>query len=147
MQWNKTYGGASSDQGQWNFLIQTNDGGYVLACNTMSFGNGGPTVATAQDVWLIKTDAIGNMQWSKTYGGTANDFGSGVVQTRDGGYTVVGYTASFGAGGNDIYLIKVGVEGESGLAWTDSNINIITLYRGTNDVYWNYVRVRIWKIS
>jgi hypothetical protein len=59
---------------------------------------------------------------------------------------VVGYTASFGAGGNDIYLVKVGVEGESGLALTDSTTNTVTLYRGANDVYWNYVRVKIWKI-
>ena len=37
--------------------------------------------------------------------------------------------------------------GERGLAWTDSTANTLTLYRGLNDVYWNYVRVRVWKID
>jgi hypothetical protein len=146
MQWNKTYGGTSPDQSTWNFLIQTNDGGYALACYTMSYGNGGPA-STANDIWLIKTDAIGNMQWDKTFGGVGSDYGTCVIQTKDGGYTVLGYTSSFGAGGYDVCLIKVSVEGESGLAWTDSTINTLTLYRGANDVYWNYVRVKIWKIG
>jgi hypothetical protein len=40
---------------------------------------------------------------------------------------------------------KIGVEGEAGLTTTDSSLNTITLYRGSDDVYWNLVRVRIWK--
>jgi hypothetical protein len=39
------------------------------------------------------------------------------------------------------------VEGELGLAWTNSTSNTVTLYRGANDVYWNYVRVRVWRIN
>lgn len=39
------------------------------------------------------------------------------------------------------------VEGEQGLAWTNSTSNTVTLYRGANDVYWNYVRVRVWRIG
>ena len=70
-----------------------------------------------------------------------------IVQTKDGAYTLISHMQSFGAGGYDVYLIKVSGEGESGLAWTDSTVNTVTLYRGANDVYWNYVRVRIWKIS
>jgi predicted secreted protein len=140
MQWNKTYGGPLNEIVGQNFLIQTADGGYAIPCYTTSFGAGN------NDIWLIKTDSYGNVQWSKTYGGTGSEIASAVVQTQDGGYTIVGYTQSFGAGGNDIYLIKVGIEGEAGLAWTDSTANTITLYRGANDIYWNYVRVRIWRI-
>ena len=67
-------------------------------------------------------------------------------QTTDGAYVVISNTASFGAGGQDFNLVKLGVEGESGLAMTSSTANTVTIYRGANDVYWNYVQVRIWKI-
>ena len=49
-------------------IVQTSDGGYAFPANTNSFGAGG------QDAWLVKTDANGNMQWNKTYGGTGNEF-------------------------------------------------------------------------
>jgi hypothetical protein len=138
MQWNKTYGGTGDDH--FNRIVQTLDGGYAIGGYTNSFGAGN------RDVWFVKTDSYGNMQWSKTFGGSGEDSGSMVRQTSDGGYATGGTTASFGAGSYDFYLVKVGSEGESGLAWTDSTANTVTLYRGANDVYWNYVRVRVWKI-
>jgi predicted secreted protein len=103
MQWNKTYGGslAESDAA----MCQTSDGGYALVGDTRSFGAGG------QDLWLVKTDAAGNMEWNRTYGGTGNDLGINVVQTSDGGYAVAGYTSSFGAGGSDFWLIKTDAAG------------------------------------
>jgi hypothetical protein len=141
MQWNKTYGGTADDSLQ--FIVLTTDGGFAIAGKTRSFGAGN------QDMWLLKTDSYGNVQWSKTFGGPLDDSGpdgNRVLQTADGGYVIEGTTTSFGAGGQDFYLVKVGVEGESGLAWTDSTANTITLYRGANDVYWNYIRVRMWRI-
>jgi len=141
MQWNKTYGGTDDDSLQT--IVPTTDGGFAIAGKTRSFGTG------KLDMWLVKTDSYGNVQWSKTFGGPEDDSGpdnNDVLQTADGGYLIAGTTYSFGAGSADFYLVKVGVEGESGLAWTDSTANTVTLYRGTNDVYWNYVRVRIWKI-
>jgi predicted secreted protein len=103
MQWNKTYGGslAESDAA----MCQTSDGGFALVGDTKSFGFGG------QDVWLVKTDAVGNMEWNRTYGGLANDLGINVAQTSDGGYAVAGYTSSFGAGGIDFWLIKTDAAG------------------------------------
>jgi predicted secreted protein/acetyl esterase/lipase len=98
MQWNKTYGGNGSDTGV--SVFQTGDGGYALAGLTSSFGAGG------NDVWLVKTDSVGNMVWNRTYGGTGNDMAFSVVQTGDGGYALSGPTSSFGAGGNDIWLFK-----------------------------------------
>ncbi len=103
MQWNKTYGGALSET--CGDMCQTNDGGYALAGNTVSFGAGG------LDVYLVKTDAAGNMQWNKTYGGSGSEYALHVSQTGDGGYAMVGYTNSFGAGGNDYWLVKTDAAG------------------------------------
>ncbi len=116
VQWAKTYGGTGWDEA---FSVQqTSDGGYIVAGNTASFGAGG------YEIFLIKTDANGNIIWAKTYGGTNNDYASSVQQTSDGGYIVAGNTASFGAGGYDAFLIK-----------TDANGNIIwaKTYGGTNN--------------
>jgi hypothetical protein len=104
--WAKTYGGANFDYAY--SVRQTSDGGYILAGYTNSFGAGW------YDIFLIKTDANGNMQWAKTFGGTYGDYAYSVQQTSDGGYIVAGYTASFGAGIYDIFLIKTDANGDIG---------------------------------
>jgi predicted secreted protein len=103
MQWDKTFGGANRDNAA--SLLQTGDGGYVVVGHTMSFGSGG------WDVWLIKTDSDGNMQWNQTYGGTAHDAANSIVRTSDGGYAIAGVTYSFGAGDSDFWLLKTNANG------------------------------------
>jgi predicted secreted protein len=103
MEWNQTYGGADFDRA--HSLVQTSDGGYALAGVTLSFGAG------EYDVWLVKTDASGNREWNRTYGGEVNDRAYSLVETSDGGFALAGETDSFGAGGSDFWLIKTNEQG------------------------------------
>lgn len=103
-EWTRTYG---SPDGEWAYsVIQTEDGGYAI---------GG---ATAKYSWpergyvnysflLIKTDASGNMQWNKTYGGEDEDdeLAYSIIQTGDGGYAFAGETYTDAR--YDAYLVKI----------------------------------------
>jgi hypothetical protein len=99
--WDRTFGGfvSSSGDGGWS-VEQTMDGGYIAAGYTQSSGSG------RKDLWLVKTDASGNLVWQKSFGGAEDDVGMSVLQSRDGGYIVAGRTASFGQGGDDIWLVR-----------------------------------------
>lgn len=99
--WNKTFGGMFYDYAR--SVHQTPDDGYILAGYTKSYG-------AIVDAWLIKTNASGNMQWSKIIGGAKSDSAESIQLTRDGGYILAGSTASYGAGSVNAWLIKVGGE-------------------------------------
>jgi len=103
--WAKTYGGVDGEIAK--SVQQTLDGGFVIGGRTQGFGAGG------RDFYLVKTDSIGNLQWSKSYGGSAYDNGESAQQTKDGGYIFAGYTLSFGMGGWDFLLIKTDANGDT----------------------------------
>jgi len=108
LQWTKTIGGPEIEEG--NSLIQTSDGGYIIAGYTASFGAG------KADVYLVKLDADGNLQWTKTIGGPGEEVGFSLIQTSDSGYAIAGVTKSFGAGKADVYVVKLDADGN--LQWT-----------------------------
>lgn len=104
--WSNTYGGEKYDY--CRSVRQTNDGGYIFTGKTASFG------AVNSDVYLVKTDGLGNETWSKTFGGANSDYGKSVQQTLDGGFFIAGYTFTNGfPSHSEFYLIK-----------TDSNGNL-----------------------
>jgi predicted secreted protein len=108
--WQKTFGGIRNEEPR--SLQPTSDGGYVVAGPTNSFGAG------ANDMWVLKLDSGGDIQWEKTYGGPRADVAHAIQQTSDGGYVVAGFTMSFGAGSRDFFVVKLDSEG--GIEWQRS---------------------------
>jgi len=106
--WNRTYGDSMLDLG-WG-LDQTRDCGYIL---TGSLMHGSPL---RTDLWLVKTDSLGTVEWDTAYGGDGNEEGYYVEQTSDSGYIAVGRTYSFvspGSVGPDLWLLKTNETGDS----------------------------------
>lgn len=101
------FGGEGDDIGY--SAKQTLDGHYIIAGSTSSYGNGNT------DVYLTKMDSMGQLMWSKMYGGFNNDIGKSVIQLSDSGFVVAGFTNSYGAGGYDAFLVKTDKHGN--LIW------------------------------
>ncbi|TKJ42105.1 hypothetical protein CEE37_00050 [candidate division LCP-89 bacterium B3_LCP] len=98
MEWDATFGGSDCDR--CNSVQKTIDGGYILGGDSWSFGAGN------YDMYLVKTDSLGNQEWQQTYGGDGWDYCYSVQQTGDGGFILGGSTPSYGAGMRDMYLVK-----------------------------------------
>lgn len=103
MLWSNTYGGVDAESGL--AIAETNDGGFILAGTTRTFGAG------EGDCWLVKINATGTLLWSETYGGSGDDYIRDLKVTPDGGFIFTGFTDSEGAGGKDIYLVKTDSQG------------------------------------
>ncbi|HVZ39696.1 MAG TPA: hypothetical protein VHI13_10500, partial [Candidatus Kapabacteria bacterium] len=113
LQWSKTYGGAKDEMGY--YVRQTTDGGFIITGNTQSFGSG-------TQVYLLKTDNAGTLQWSRTFGaGNGYSGGTAVQQTSDGGYVVTGYRQT---GKMAVYLIKTTSTGA--LQWSKDYVSTRT---------------------
>ena len=107
-QWGTAVNGFADDYSYG--VTQTNDGGYIVAGGTTSYGSGN------SDVLLVKMNSSGGVSWTSTYGGFQNECGFTVKQTSDGGYAVCGGTNSVGSGGYDLFLMKTNSAGT--LQWT-----------------------------
>ena len=103
--WTRTYGDTSWDIGY--SLALAPDGGFVLAGMSLSFGD-------STQFYLIRTDSLGRIRWQKTYGGRSQEWCYSVGITSDGGYILTGSTNSFGAGLDDVFLVKTDSLGNVG---------------------------------
>lgn len=105
-EWRTVLGG---DEDEFAHAVAlSDDGGYVIAGETRSFGSG------SQDGWLVKLNSSGEQQWSQTYGGPESDVIYAVQKTNDGGYILAGETHSSEratASQSDYWLIKTGADG------------------------------------
>jgi hypothetical protein len=109
-QWSKTYPGSddfcSGDDIGYS-VKQTSDGGYIIAGETRSYGQG------FADIYMIKTDPNGQIEWQKAMGDIEWDYGTSVQQTSDDGFIVAGTTYSPVSMGYDMYLAKICPNGTS----------------------------------
>ena len=83
------------------------DDGFIICGVSSSYSQNG-----TNDIQLLKVDKDGIVEWSKVYGGQANDAGYHIIKTSDKEYLVGGVTESFGKGNNDLILMKIGQGGE-----------------------------------
>ena len=94
----KSFGNTGYDFGR--DVKQTKDTGFVVTGSSSSF------ISADADAFLLKTDSLGNFEWSYNYGGSGSDWGESLTITYDSAYAIGGYTNSFGAGGFDFYFVR-----------------------------------------
>jgi hypothetical protein len=110
-------------------VIQTGDGGYALVGWRANAG-------ANSDAWIIKTNSNGDSVWGRGYGGPSNEDFRSVVQTSDGGYLLLGSTRSYGAGDEDLWLVRVDSDGDSlwsrtyGTSWREKGYTLIQTTSG-----------------
>jgi hypothetical protein len=106
--WISTYGGTGNDG--FRSAIPAGDGGVLAVGYTHSFG------PADVNVYAVRTDENGDTVWTRAYGGAGMDYGYSVCEAHGGGYMIAGYTTSFGAGDEDVYLLKIDSTGDT--VWT-----------------------------
>ncbi len=113
--WERTYDpGLGADVEE---IQVTSDGGYVLIAEALTGGGD-------QDFWVLKLESDGDVEWESTYGGAGEEDAQPIRQTSDGGYIMAGETRSFGAGGGDVWVVKLNQNGQ--IMWERT-------YGGTGD--------------
>ncbi len=113
IQWSKTYGGILDDKFQ--SIKITNDGGYVLTGYTKN-DNVADGYQGDKDIWVLKLDESGTIEWSKAFGEKYEDIGNSIIQTKDGGYAVAARVSTIfnPAGGTaDFLFLKLNASGVS----------------------------------
>ena len=133
LEWEKSYGGSDYD---WaNHIINTTDGGYILAGFTDSNDGDVSENKGESDCWIVKLNAEGEIEWEKTYGGSLPDIASSIKSTPDGGYIFSGSTQSVDGdvtnegndNGFDFWVVKISdlgvIEWEKTFGGTQNDIS------------------------
>tara|TARA_B100000029_G_scaffold516811_1_gene634792 strand:+ start:292 stop:3789 length:3498 start_codon:yes stop_codon:yes gene_type:complete len=92
------------NQQEGRSVTETKDGGFIISGHTYSNANNG-------DVWLVKTDPKGNIDWSKTFGGEGDDHAYSIQLTSDGGYVIAGFSEALAEKWSDAWVIKTNSKG------------------------------------
>jgi hypothetical protein len=128
-------GGSGDEGGFSNFMTQTSDGGFISCSYSNSTDGNVATYHGGYDVWLVKFNSQGAIQWKRSYGGSGDDYANRAIQTSDGGYIFLGYTTSndgdvsVNYGQGDLWLVKLNASG--GIVWQKS-------YGGSGDEFAYY---------
>jgi|GEM_PF-1053144 len=135
--WKKCYGGTGIDNGVR--ILETNDGGFLVIGHTNSnngdvSGNHGD-----RDIWVLKVNKNGLLQWQKCLGGSGDDYPTDIIPTSDGNYLFSGFTTSNNGdisgnhGGYDFWVGKISNSGK--LIWSKT-------YGGTQtDIAWDIEKI------
>ncbi|HII67837.1 MAG TPA: hypothetical protein HA302_07530 [Thermococcaceae archaeon] len=103
VKWQKTYGGNDDDLIR---AVTTAPNGDIIATGyTYSFGAG------YSDFWVLRLDENGNVKWQMTYGGNDEDYPVAIAVAPNGEIIVTGATLSFGAGGTDVWVLRLDANG------------------------------------
>lgn len=104
--WEKIYGGEDSETGQ--SIKEVTTGGYVLSGMAS-------TQTSGWDMFVMQTNTIGDSLWSGRFGGSSDDRGWAIETLSDGSIAAAGWAYSFGAGGGDVYLLKLTIQNITGV--------------------------------
>ncbi len=114
--WQKALGGNSEDFA--HSIQQTSDDGFIVTGYTFS-NNGDITENNGDyDYWIVKLNAVGELSWQKSFGGSGSDWAYSVIQTNDEGYIIAGHSESTDGdvvgnhGGNDMWLVRLNSVGD-----------------------------------
>jgi len=142
--WDKTFGGNSEDMGF--SIIQTENGGYAVSGYTIldreerkdtwraKLGYVELTEEKKQDFWIIKIDKNGNIEWDEVFGENGPDIANSIIRTKDGGYAIAGFIWTIYAEKQDIWVIKLGENGNK--EWDK------TFDKDKNDVAYSIIQTK-----
>lgn len=123
--WTRIYGGADWDMAY--SIDKLADSTYVVAGETYSFGAGD------RDMFVLRIAQNGDTIWTRTFGGPDDDYARYVYVERNNNIMVIGSTASFGAGGYDLYAVYLDVNGDT--IWTKSYGSVVDEFGYSGDMY------------
>ncbi len=106
--WARVYGGLDSEQAVG---VELHPGGGYLVAGTTDFMDG----PDSGDLWLMRLDGSGQIQWQKSYGGAGLDEACCLIETSGGSFVLGGTTTSFGSDGTDVWVLEVDTAG--GILW------------------------------
>ena len=130
VEWSQVLNGAGEQNDGFESVTQISGENYVV---TGTYDAGGP--GGANQFWIMRVDSSGNHVWNETHGGALDDGAKSIIQTSDGGYILAGYTASYGAGSYDVWIVKTNSTGGQTWARTygDSNNDVANSIKQTSD--------------